>query len=194
MEKIFFDTEFTGLHQGTSLMSIGLTDEFGDSFYAELTDYDPAQINNWLRDNVLANFRLSDQPEGVAVREDDDLSLCRSLTLRGNSAQVKAALTEWLITSEVRKGPVQMWSDCLAYDWVLFNALLADYSHGYPQLPANVHYIPMDICTLFELKGIDPDVSREKFAFGEVYKEMPKHNALWDAQLIKQCYFKLMGD
>ena len=32
--KIFFDTEFTGLHQHTTLISIGLVDEVGISFYA----------------------------------------------------------------------------------------------------------------------------------------------------------------
>jgi len=38
--KIFFDTEFTGLHQNTTLISIGLISECGKTFYAELTDYD----------------------------------------------------------------------------------------------------------------------------------------------------------
>jgi hypothetical protein len=37
--KIFFDTEFTGLHQGTTLISIGLISECGKTFYAEFTDY-----------------------------------------------------------------------------------------------------------------------------------------------------------
>ena len=36
--KIFFDTEFTGLHQNTTLISIGLVSECGKSFYAELVD------------------------------------------------------------------------------------------------------------------------------------------------------------
>ena len=37
--KIFFDTEFTGLHKDTSLISIGLVDEDGKTFYAEFLDY-----------------------------------------------------------------------------------------------------------------------------------------------------------
>lgn len=37
--KIFFDTEFTGLQQNTSLISIGLVTEDDRSFYAELVDY-----------------------------------------------------------------------------------------------------------------------------------------------------------
>lgn len=50
--------------------------------------------------------------------------------------------------------------------------------------------IPFDICTLFKIKGIDPDVSREDFA--GINSESKKHNALWDAKVIKECYLKAM--
>ncbi len=36
--KVFFDTEFTGLRQQTTLISIGLVAETGETFYAELTE------------------------------------------------------------------------------------------------------------------------------------------------------------
>lgn len=32
--KVFFDTEFTGLHKDTTLISIGLVDEYNNHFYA----------------------------------------------------------------------------------------------------------------------------------------------------------------
>lgn len=38
--EIFFDTEFTGLHQSTTLISIGLISKDGRTFYAECNDYD----------------------------------------------------------------------------------------------------------------------------------------------------------
>lgn len=181
MTKVFFDTEFTGLHQGTTLISIGLVADNDKAFYAELTDYDPLQINDWLRKNVLANLTLEaalqGRPRGVSALKT---------VVRGDKALVAAELKTWLALF----GPVQMWSDCLAYDWVLLNALLADYTNGYPQLPAQVHYIPMDICTLFQVKGIDPDVSREEY-MGVPNRAGDKHNALWDAQVIKACYEKL---
>jgi hypothetical protein len=190
MTKIFFDTEFTGLHKLTTLISIGLVNPFGDQFYAELIDYDQSQINPWLQENVLDKLKLGGRPAGVVEHETDELSLCRRTTIRGNKAEVAAALTEWLTQSETHLTPVQMWSDCLAYDWVLFNDLMADYTNGYPQLPQGIHYIPMDICPLFELKGIDPDISRE--AFSEMRAaEVDKHNALYDAQVISRCYYKL---
>ncbi|MBF9140833.1 3'-5' exoribonuclease domain-containing protein [Hymenobacter properus] len=195
MTKIFFDTEFTGLHKNTTLMSIGLIDEFGDTFYAELTDYDESQVNEWLRENVIANFRLNDQQAGQFFVEQDELSLCKATTIRATKNEVNTALILWLANQEVRKGPIQMWSDCLAYDWVLFNDLLADYTNGYPQLPAQIHYIPMDICPLFEMKGVNPDISREEYSGRKAsYWTGSKHNALHDALTIKDCYYKLQNE
>ena len=42
--KIFYDSEFTGLHQKTTLISFALISESGEQFYVELTDYDKSQI------------------------------------------------------------------------------------------------------------------------------------------------------
>ncbi len=42
--KIFFDTEFTGLHQGTTLISIGMITEDGRELYCELNDYDKLKL------------------------------------------------------------------------------------------------------------------------------------------------------
>ena len=49
--KIFFDTEFTGLHQNTTLISIGLVSECGKTFYAEFNDYDFNQVDDWLKED-----------------------------------------------------------------------------------------------------------------------------------------------
>ena len=92
---------------------------------------------------------------------------------------------------------VEIWSDCLAYDWVLFCELFGGALNK--NLPNNVYYIPFDICTLFKMKGIDPDISREGYA-GMAYGEGAddekdtKHNALWDAMVIKGCYERLVCD
>lgn len=53
--KIFMDTEFTGLHKNTKLISIGLISEDGRSFYGELNDY--GEVNDsWLLENVIDNL------------------------------------------------------------------------------------------------------------------------------------------
>jgi hypothetical protein len=175
MTKIFFDTEFTGLHQKTTLISIGIESECGKTFYAELTDYDKSQIDDWLQENVISKLTLKD--EGYFGSYDN-------MNVLGDTELVQTKLRDWLNQFE----KVEVWSDCLSYDWVLFNQI---FGHAF-NIPSNVYYIPFDICTLFKVNGIDSDVNREKFGCGELYSDMPKHNALWDARVIKMCYDKLI--
>lgn len=172
--KVFFDTEFTGLHKDTTLISIGLVSESGQMFYAELNDYNLNQVDDWILDNVIHNLVYN------------DVNNCKSfegsnVLMKGSITDVANELELWLNQFD----EVEIWSDCLAYDWVLFNHL---FGHAF-NIPHNVYYIPFDICTLFKLKGVDPDISREEFANIE---SMKKHNALDDAIIIKECYKKLM--
>jgi hypothetical protein len=165
MENVFFDTEFTGLHKNTTLISIGLVGG-GVDFYAELNDYDESQVDDWLRDNVISKLgRVNPR-------------------YTGNRAYVANKLRLWF--SQFNQ--VEIWSDCLSYDWVLFNNLFGTAF----DIPKNVYYIPFDIATLMKIKGIDPDINREEFA-GLVSEDNQKHNALWDAKVIKACYDKLMN-
>ena len=191
--KIFFDTEFTGLHKNTTLISIGLIAETGQTFYAELNDYDKSQIDEWLQTNVLDNLLMSEPKEGEdeyfsATRHTDnltgnDLYKSYSVQLRCDKKVLEVELGKWLFQFE----SVEIWSDCLSYDWVLFNQI---FGHAF-NIPKNVYYIPFDICTLFHLQGIDPDVNREDFA--DYKTNSRKHNALHDAKVIRECFVKLQG-
>ncbi len=174
--KVFFDTEFTGLHQKTTLISIGLISECGKTFYAELTDYDIGQLDEWLQENVMDGLSLH-----KSLPNDGYCGGYDELTVRGNTELLQTKLRDWLNQFE----QVEIWSDCLAYDWVLFNNIFG----GAFDIPKNVYYIPFDICTLFKIKGIDPDINREAFIH-DIYGGQ-KHNALWDARVIKMCYDKL---
>lgn len=173
--KIFLDSEFTGLHKNTTLISIALISESGESFYAEFTDYATDQVDTWLQENVINNLLLSDMVTGDLTIQGKDWKM------KGDSKCISIWLSHWL----QRFDSVEIWSDCLAYDWVLFNHL---FGHAF-NIPQNVSYIPMDICTLFKIKGIDPDINREEFVNLKVKN---KHNALHDAKVIKECYQKLI--
>lgn len=189
MTKLFFDTEFTGLHQKTTLISIGIISECGKTFYAEFTDYNKRQVDNWLQENVISKLFLYEK-EDFKIYNVGEKAVGKKVVsgqdtmVLGNKQVVKQYLKEWL--SQFEK--VEMWSDCLSYDWVLFCQI---FGHAF-KIPENVYYIPYDICTLFKVRGIDPDISREKFGCSEHYHEIPKHNSLWDARVIKMCYEKLM--
>lgn len=179
MTKVFFDTEFTGLHQNTTLISIGLVAETGEIFYAELVDYDKSQVDDWIRSNVIEKLIL------VPYNVDPSSKLMR---VSGDKVQVANWLKIWL--SQFDK--VEMWSDCLSYDWVLFCQL---FGHAF-RIPSNVYYIPFDICTLFKNKDIDPDISRELFVrdLADGISKDYKHNALYDARVIQLCYQKLTSN
>ena len=56
--NLYFDTEFTGLHKNTTLISIGIISEDGKTFYAELNDYDKSQVDEWIQSNVIDNLYL----------------------------------------------------------------------------------------------------------------------------------------
>jgi hypothetical protein len=180
--KVFFDTEFTGLHQATTLISIGLVSESGCTFYAEFTDYDESQIDEWLQENVIHNLTLQGESilSLIQNKEYDDYGKARII---GNKSLIVARLEDWLSQFET----IEMWSDCLAYDWVLFCEL---FGGGAECLPRNVYYIPFDICTLFKVKGIDPDIKRTDFS---EMKDGKSHNALFDAKMTMACYRKAQG-
>lgn len=171
------DTEFTGLHKSTTLISIGLISSCGKTFYAELTDYDKSQINEWLQYNVIEKLTLD--KDSIGSWGDNN-----NLKVRGDKKSVKYYLESWIKQFE----DVEIWSDVLAYDWVLF----CDIFGSAFDLPKNVSYIPFDISTLFEERGIDPDINRESFVAKELeFIDENKHNALYDALLINLCYNKL---
>ena len=172
-QKVFFDTEFTGLHKNTTLISIGII--CGEkTFYAELNDYDKNQINEWLQDNVISKLSLQNQNLNIAYENGGDT------TFYGDKSSLKNVLEDWLS----QFGNVQVWSDCLSYDWVLFNDIFGTAF----DIPKNVYYIPFDICTSFMDKNIDPDISREEFVNE---KSESKHNSLHDARIIQKCYNKI---
>jgi len=178
-KKVFFDCEFTGLYQDTSLISIGFIAESGETFYAELTDYNLVDLVDWIQVNVIDNLLFNDC--NIEFTHIDHIN--KTTEIKGDNDSLKIELLSWL----EKLGDVEMWSDLYAYDWVLFNNIFG----GAMDIPKNVYYIPFDICTQFKLAGIDPDINREEFS--GMKEGARKHNALWDAMVIKACYERLVG-
>jgi hypothetical protein len=180
--KIFIDTEFTGLRKDTTLISLGIVYEDGSELYAEFTDYNESQLEDFHREHIMDKLSLGDMDVN-SIRFDD--KMCKKY-IRGDKEFVGREIDFWhqYIMKDYDNEKIHVWSDCLAYDWVLF----CDMFGGALSLPKNILYIPFDICTLFLMKNIDPDISREGFVDEEAEN---KHNALHDARVIKKCYEKL---
>ena len=62
--NLYFDTEFTGLVPGTTLISLGIVSENGDKFYAEFNDYNEDLVDDWVRENVISKL-WSANPENA---------------------------------------------------------------------------------------------------------------------------------
>lgn len=196
--NLFFDFEFTGLHAGTTPISLGIVAENFGFFYAEFTDYDETQIERekdggeFIKTNVLDNLILEKQN----LKENDFYEYYKgndlfAMKVRGDKSFIVEKLKKWLFSFNTQ---LEMWGDCLHYDWVLFLDLFGSAF----DLPECVYYIPFDICTLFKVKNIDPDINREEFVkeYIKTYKEADdfsnKHNSLHDADIIMYCYNKLI--
>jgi len=179
--KLFYDSEFTELSQSAQLISIALVSGQGDSFYAEFCDTPLQNIDPWLQQNVVNNtLYIKQGQQNICVKEGHAWQIADS------HATVSQELASWLSAFE----QVEIWADCLAYDWVLFCQLFG----GAMQRPKNIHYMPGDLATLFRLKGLDPDTSREQFATLKAEETPLKHNALWDAEIARRCYHKLLAE
>ena len=176
--KLFLDSEFTGLHQNTTFISLALVDQDNNYFYAEFNDYEKTHIDQWLETNVLDNLLFNEHKEFI-LKENN------SINIKNDTENILFELNNWLLNYD----SIEIWLDVLAYDWVLFCNL---YGHAL-NIPSNIYYIPLDLSTLFYIKNIDPDTSREEFV-GDVesIQKINKHNALHDAFVIKHCVQKLL--
>lgn len=182
--KIFFDTEFTGLHKNTTLISIGLVSENGQQFYAELTDYDKnAENDSWLRNNVFNNLITKFHS---LIDESDYIENLHV----GDKESVAKSLHMWLKQFDY----VELVSDCCHYDMVLF----CDLFGGAFYIPKNVcptcYDINQDIAQFYGISQQKAfDKNRESIlkefndSLLDLNSEM-KHNSLWDAYVIKEIY------
>lgn len=120
-----------------------------------------------------------------------------------NKEWIGRELLAW-VESELRvsgRSTAQMYSDCYAYDWMLFNDLICQDGKAI-NLPSCINYIPIDLSTYLWAAGFDPDINREEFAgpvstqslfAGKSFTDgIPrKHNSLWDAAVIQACFGRL---
>jgi hypothetical protein len=181
--KIFFDTEFTGLRKDTTLISIGMIAENGETFYAELNDYNEKLCNRWIEDNVLKNL-LTRYLRGI-----EDKPFVKNVHV-GDKTSVAKALYMWLKQFDY----VQFVSDVCHYDMVL----LIDLFGCAFDLPKNVsavcYDINQDIAKHYEITDAEAfDKSREEIVQELCGTEIDgvKHNALYDAMVIKAIYEEL---
>lgn len=179
--NIYFDTEFTGLHKDTTLISIGLVTENGDTFYAEFNDYDKTQCDDWIQENVINNLYGEERIKELRKTE-------YNAYVYGNKNEITEELKLWL---DLFKGEeIQFVSDVCHYDFVL----LIDLFGSAFDLPKNInpacYDVNQDIARFLDISNKEAfDKSREDFLW-DYGINIPgeKHNSLYDALVIKEIY------
>jgi hypothetical protein len=196
--KVFFDTEFTDLHQNTTLISIGFIDENNMKFYGEFTDYDKSQCNEWINKHVLANllYPKKNSPEfydtirAIARTPKDSL-----MYVYGEKDIIKKNALSWLSKYDT----IEWVSDVSHYDMVLLIDLLYGNAR---QVPDNVgkccHDINQDIAAYWQISVNEAfDRSREDMIEENMkysVKDIPlldskyNHLSLHDAAVIELLY------
>lgn len=187
--KLFFDCEFTGLRQNTTPISIGIVSEDGKKFYAEFTDYDESQCNDWITENVTSELLHDTEKwyEGIADRQ-----------IHGIKKIISYALKDWIQQFKT----IQFASDVCHYDFILLIDLLTNGGTAL-DLPKNIsaacHDINQDIAKHFNISDREAfDMSREKI-MNDLCKTEDivtgnKHNSLYDAEVIKAIYEEIGYD
>lgn len=184
--KLFFDTEFSGLHKNTTLISVGIVSEDDRKFYAELTDYDKNQCNDWIKENVLQNLLL----DGMGVGSGETLDDPSTVMVRGDSRYVSQELNNWLSQFD----EIQFISDVCHYDFVLLIDLISNGGTAL-DLPKNIsavcHDINQDIAECYGLIDSEAfDENREEIMEEHAWHKDDivdgiKHNSLYDAEVIR---------
>ena len=188
MRKIFFDTEFTGLHTNPTLVSIGLVSDEGKKFYAELTDFNESQCDDWIKENVLKNLILSGNDDMAKEFDDDNMIT----TVLGSKEDVREELREWLANFG---DDIQFVSDVCHFDFVLLINLFGNAFDLPKNVSASCHDINQDIAKHYGISEREAfDKSREDIVMELCGKpiEGRKHNALYDAEVVKAIYAEVM--
>lgn len=113
--KFFLDTEFTerGPLHPIKLISIGIVDERGGEFYAVSSEFDEADCNEWVRENVLPH--LGDLP-------------------RRPLSDIAILVREW-VDVQCEGSKPEFWGYYADYDWVvtaqMFGTMM-DLPKGWP--------------------------------------------------------------
>lgn len=173
--NVYFDTEFTGLTKDTDLISIGLVSSSGEKFYAEVINYDRNKIDKWIQENVINNL-------WAVTKTVSECTECEYYHV-GTKKQIAQYLKEWLSQFD----NVQLVSDVCHFDMTL----LIDLFGSAFDLPQNVspycYDINQDIAKFLDITPKEAfDVSRECFL--GICESEDKHNALYDAEIIKSIY------
>jgi len=191
--KIFFDTEFTGLRQNTSLISIGCITETEEIFYFENTDYNADQVDEWIQNNVINNLKFLNTKKKMTNYILEDGKNINKMVGYGNFKFLKRCFNYW-VSELFRKyqKDVLFVSDVSHYDAVLLFELFGGALQAPEYVVPFVWDINQDLCRYLNISPKEAfDLNREGFVSSKLrmkFTQKNKHNALHDAQIIQMIF------
>lgn len=171
--RYFYDTEFIEDGKTIDMISIGIVDETGRSYYAISTEFNAKKASKWVKDNVLAHLpprhvNLSDVSVSPRLKEE-------SLAWKSR-LQIRNELLHFINQDF---GLPEFWAYYADYDHValcqLFGTMM-DLPHGWPMYTR-------DIKQLCDSLG-NPELPKQDEA---------EHHALADARWNKKAFDFLMA-
>ena len=132
---VYFNLQFTGLRLNTSIISLALVDCDGNSFYAEFTDYDETQVDEWITENVLKNLT---HPETSLIGEH--------WTITGTREEISKNMFIWLSQIISTGKRIQFVGDVSHLSFsLLLDLILNDRTKTFMDLPACISPALLDI-------------------------------------------------
>lgn len=214
MANIYFDTEFTGLRHKTELVSIGVVTDAGDKFYAEISNVnweDPLiddGTKKFLADHVKSYLKFNGQ-KSVVKKDGNNWTVC------DNKSAVGYQFLLWLDEVMPSGEAIIPVSDVMYYDMVLLQDMInaaitnTSYIESVDNVAKRISPAGIDINRDIAINGVmsgeknelDPlwafNYSREDILkdYGDpdgLLDRQEKHNALYDAEIIRAIYLKLV--
>lgn len=165
------------------MISIGLISDDGREFYAEFTDIDVNSQDDWIKQNVLVNTAYYGNKDIKGITDSNNYYI-------GDKTIIQKYLKEWLL----QFGDIQLISDVCHYDMVLFIDIFGSAFDLPENVCASCHDINQDIAAYYMIDEKTAfDFNREQIIEdNEIFVEGEKHNALYDAKVIKELYVNIL--
>ncbi|UOG54012.1 hypothetical protein [Leptospira noguchii] len=157
------------------MISAGFVTLEGRELYLTFNDYDKKQLTDWVKENVL-----------VHIDEDKALSTNESFRM------LDTFLREYSQGEAISLISAGKALDLLLIFqlWHILHPELEYFSYE-RHLPNYLrHRKHFDLDTIFYLSGYDPDVIDREVFVGDK-NPLRKHDALYDAQIVRNCFFRL---
>lgn len=181
--KYYLDTEFIEHVGGIDLVSIGIICEDGRKLYAESSEFDPRDADDWVRTNVLAKLEFwgkwpKKEPAPVLFGDNQN----GNISFYGHPDHIKQGLLNFFYPIGSYNN-IEIYAYFADYDWVVFCRLFGRMI----DLPKGMPMWCIDLKQMMWERGLTKEWKAETCPDPE-----GEHNALIDAEWNMRLHQEIM--